>query len=425
MATPQLDRRAYLRLILLGAAVGVPSAVVAAVFLAGVDDLQHWLWHDLPQHLGHNAPPWYFVLGLPAFGGLVVVAARRWLPGDGGHPPLQGIGGPPVPPSAGASVALAALGTLAFGAVLGPEGPLIALGSVIALSLTLAFKLRPQESAVLGTAGSMAAISALFGGPLVGAMMMLEGGIGLGAAILPVLLPGFVAAATGYVVFLGFGDWGGLGTKSISVPNLPELTSAPIADLFLAVVVGLAAALLITAVRRLATFVTRGERDWLVFLIPVGGLAVGCIAELADLLGAHSQDVLFSGQASVPTLVTETSAWIVLLLLVAKGLAYAISLGCGFRGGPVFPAIFLGVALATFTEIAFNVSSTAAVAIGAAAGMAAMTRLLITPVLFATLLVGRAGIDAGPAAVIAASSAWIAMRALDPPADQPAESVAS
>ena len=237
---------------------------------------------------------------------------------------------------------------------------------MIALSLTLAFKLRPQETAVLGTAGSMAAISALFGGPLVGAMMMLEGGIGLGAAILPVLLPGFVAAATGYVVFLGFGDWGGLGTKSISVPNLPDLTSAPITDLFLAVVVGLAAALLITVVRRVATFVTRGERDWLVFLIPAGGLAVGCIAELADLLGAHSQDVLFSGQASVPTLVTETSAWIVLLLLVAKALAYAISLGCGFRGGPVFPAIFLGVGLATFTEIAFNVSSTAAVAIGAA-----------------------------------------------------------
>jgi len=34
-----------------------------------------------------------------------------------------------------------------------------------------------------------------------------------------------------------------------------------------------------------------------------GGLAVGVLAELADVLGANSQDVLFSGQASVPALV--------------------------------------------------------------------------------------------------------------------------
>ncbi len=40
-------------------------------------------------------------------------------------------------------------------------------------------------------------------------------------------------------------------------------------------------------------------------------------------------------------------------------------------------------------------------------GMAAMTRLLITPVLFAALLVGRPGLDVAPAAVLAASSAWV------------------
>jgi hypothetical protein len=43
--------------------------------------------------------------------------------------------------------------------------------------------------------------------------------------------------------------------------------------------------------------------------------------------------------------------------------------------------------------------------------MAAMTRLLITPVLFAALLVGQRGIDVEPAAVLAAASAWLAMRA--------------
>jgi chloride channel protein, CIC family len=45
--------------------------------------------------------------------------------------------------------------------------------------------------------------------------------------------------------------------------------------------------------------------------------------------------------------------------------------------------------------------------------MAAGTRMLIAPALFAALLVGKAGQDAVPAAVLAAASAWLAMQALD------------
>jgi len=102
----------------------------------------------------------------------------------------------------------------------------------------------------------------------------------------------------------------------------------------------------------------------------------------------------------------------VLILFVAKALAYAVSLGCGFRGGPIFPAIFLGIAIATFAVVWFDVSPTLAVAVGAAAGMAAGTQLLITSTLFASLLVGSVGQDAIPAAVFAAAAAWLTMRAL-------------
>jgi hypothetical protein len=45
--------------------------------------------------------------------------------------------------------------------------------------------------------------------------------------------------------------------------------------------------------------------------------------------------------------------------------------------------------------------------------MAAGTRLLITSTLFASLLVGTAGVDAIPAAVLAACAAWITAQALD------------
>jgi H+/Cl- antiporter ClcA len=292
--------------------------------------------------------------------------------------------------------------------------PLIALGMIVGLVVAHVVRLGETERALLAGAGGFSAISALFGGPIVGGVMMVESGAaGLGASLAPALLPGFVAAATGYVVFIGFGSWGGLGTPGLAEPGLPPYQGTHIYDLIVAVAVGVATAILVTVVRRLAHRVADLPRPELPVVLLAGGLAVGILAEVADLLGANSQDVLFSGQASVPGLVAENSAKIVLVLLVFKGLAYAVSLGCGFRGGPIFPAIYLGIAVIAFPVVWFDISPTVAVAIGAAAGMAAMTRLLLTPMLFAALLVGLEGVDTVPAAVLAASSAWLAMRAIE------------
>ena len=57
-------------------------------------------------------------------------------------------------------------------------------------------------------------------------------------------------------------------------------------------------------------------------------------------------------------------------------------------------------------------SPTVAVAVGAAAGMAAITGLLFSPVLFAALLVGSNGRDAVPAAVLASAAAWLTLAAV-------------
>src|SRR5262249_51306962 len=161
---------------------------------------------------------------------------------------------------------------------------------------------------------------------------------------------------------------------SLAIPGLPPYDGTHIRDLLIAIAVGILAGIAVMITRGLAgDLARRGEaRVGMAPMLLVGGLAVGVIAQSADGLGANSQDVLFSGQASVPAEVATGSAKILLILLVAKGLAYAISLGCGFRGGPVFPAIFLGVALAEFAHIWFDVSPTLVVAAGAAAGMAAM-----------------------------------------------------
>ena len=410
---------AYLKLVLIAAAIGIPAALVAALFLALVHELESLLWDDLPDQLGYDSPPAYLVIGLPVVGALIVILARRLLPGDGGNPPTEGMALQATPVAYAPGIALAAIGTLAFGAVLGPEAPVVALGAIVGVAATHFVKVGEQEKRVLSTAGSFSAISALFGGPVTAGMLLLEGGVGMGAKLIPALLPGLVAAAVGYVIFTGFGDWGGLDAPGLVVPDLPAYEGTFLGDLLVALAVGVATAVAIAMVRRAVAVVEREglPRLGMPGLLLAGGLAVGLLAQVFEAFDVSSQDTLFSGQSAVPDVIAEGSAGVIIALLVAKALAYAISLGCGFRGGPIFPAIFLGVGLASLPVVWFDTSPTVAVAVGAAAGMAAQTRLIIAPVLFGALLTGQAGLDAVPAAVLACAAAWITMAALSRPPD--------
>jgi H+/Cl- antiporter ClcA len=110
---------------------------------------------------------------------------------------------------------------------------------------------------------------------------------------------------------------------------------------------------------------------------------------------------------------------VLVLLVVTKGLAYALSLGAGFRGGPVFPAIALGVAT---TMVAANVlpglHTTPAVATGIAAGTTAVLRVPFTAVLLASLLLGPSAFDVAPIAVLAAAMGWLVATVLPNPEDR-------
>jgi H+/Cl- antiporter ClcA len=394
--------------------VGIPAAFVAAIFIGVVHQTQHLLWTDLPDELGADGVPWYLVIGLPLVGAAVVFFARTYLPGDGGHTPLKGLQQGALPISWAPGIALAAFATLSCGLVLGPEAPIIALGAIVAAAVSWFARLEDKELQVIAMAGSFAAISALFGGPIVGGVLLVEAGIGLGAALIPALIPGFVAAAIGYVIFEGLGHWGGLSAPGLALPDLPLYDGTTVLDLVAAVAVGIAAAIMLATIRPLALrmSVVGGTRVGLGALLAAGALAVGVIALIADGLGANSQDVLFSGQTSIPVLVASSTG-IIVVLLVGKGLAYAITMASGFRGGPIFPAVFIGVGLASLPVVWFDVSPTFAIAAGAAAGMAAQTKMILASMLFGALLVGSAGFDAIPGAVLAAVAAWIVTTAID------------
>jgi H+/Cl- antiporter ClcA len=397
--------RAYLRLVLLGAAIGIPAALVAAVFLGLVHELEHWLW-------GSGEPPWYAVIGLPLVGAVIVVIARWTLPGDGGHSPLEGLSTTPTPLAYAPGVILAALGSLSYGAVLGPEAPVIALGSVVGVTATHFVKLDKPGTAVISNAGEFSAISALFGGPMVAGLLLIEGGIGMGARLLPILLPGLVSAAIGYLIFIGFGTWGGLHAPGLVVPDLPEYAEVQVGDLVVVIIAGILSAFVIFMVRRLGVRVSKVRLPMPILLL-AGALAVGLLALFARALGVNSQDVLFSGQSSVAVVATADSTKIVLVLLLTKFLAYAVCLGCGFRGGPIFPAVFLGVAVASLAVVWFGTSPTLALAAGAGAGMAAQTRLIFSPLLFGALLVGSSSLDVLSPAVLGVAAAWLTTKFLD------------
>ena len=129
-----LRSRQYLQLLVIAAVLGVPISAVAYGFLVLSTHLQGWLYQDLPGALGLAAVPTWWPLPLLGVAGLLVGLVVRYVPGRGGESPLGGFhpgGGPPDPvPLLG--IAVAALVSLGFGAVVGPEAPLIAIGGGLA-----------------------------------------------------------------------------------------------------------------------------------------------------------------------------------------------------------------------------------------------------------------------------------------------------
>jgi H+/Cl- antiporter ClcA len=147
---------------------------------------------------------------------------------------------------------------------------------------------------------------------------------------------------------------------------------------------------------------------------------VGLVAVVFRALADRPVDlVLFSGQQELPAVVAEGSASVLALLVVAKGLAYAVSLGSGFRGGPVFPALVVGVAIGVLAaDVLPGLATTPAIATGITAATAAVLRVPFTAVLLSTLLIGSTAPDVVPIAVLAAAVGWIVATALPNPEDR-------
>ena len=328
-----LKSRSYVVLLVLGAVIGVPVATVAYFFLDAVSKVQTEIYQDSsgePRVPRRTA----VVAGCPGsrFSGFLVALTLRYLPGTGGHEPSEGFktGGGPVAPIDLFGVIAAAFATLSLGVVLGPEAPLIAIGSGLGvLAVHLVKKDAPPMAAVvIGGAGGFAAIATLLGSPLTGAFLLMEaigwaGRHWTSCCCRPALgRRGGRSSSSGSTTWTGFGKFS-LEHQPEHSPRRdrpPEQSSSGPSG------IGLAAAVLVdqhlpgSRARQARGRGAAGCCSRLSVGLAIGGLAIA----FAQGTGRSSSDVLFSGQSALPDLVQHAATWsagALVMLVVCKAVA--------------------------------------------------------------------------------------------------------
>ncbi|HWX96053.1 MAG TPA: chloride channel protein [Solirubrobacteraceae bacterium] len=415
--TSMLLSRAYLVLLVVAAVVGVVVSLAAWSFLELVYQTQQEAFHHLPSALGysHGAPLWWSLPVLAIAGAIVAFAIVR-LPGEGGHLPAEGlsVGGGPTRPITLPGVVLAGLASIGLGAVIGPEAPLIALGAGLAVAaIGLARRPVPDQAVVvIASAGAFAALSLIFNSPIIAAVILIEA-TGLGGAKLPlVLLPGLLAAGIGSLVSIGMGSFTGLSTSAYSLGPLPleNLARPDIGQFAWTIALSLAVALVARLIMRGGLTTNAIVKPRLFIALPLAGVAVAGLAiAFSEASNKGVEEVLFSGQDQLPGLISKAGTWslsALALLLVFKGIAYAISLG-SFRGGPTFPALFLGAAAGLMASHLPDFPIAAAVPVGIGAAVASILRLPLSAIVLASLLAVKAGSGPEPLVIVGVVVAYL------------------
>lgn len=324
-------------LALLVALAGALSALAVRLFEAAVDGLFTFGFHWFPEWLlAGGLPGWAAVLIYPFCLGLLVVAAKRWVPPEDR---LHSI--PLVMVALFKRGGLIRLWTtlvktlgpilmLGAGGSLGREGPVVLLGGGVGSAIGQAFRLREEWLRTLVAAGAAAAIATAFHAPITGAFFAME------ILLLQFSSRSFALLALASVTAAQVSNLLA-GTPQFPIPAY-GLNSTWEIPLYLGL------GLLITPIARVYIRVLYGSErlgqkiTWIPgWLKPaVGGLLFGGVAIfLPRTLGGGHETIsaAMAGQLSLGMLVA---------LLAAKFLTIGLTSGSGWPGGVFTPAMFLG-----------------------------------------------------------------------------------
>ena len=326
-AAPSTSRRPLPAMLI----AGVIGLVLGYAVLEAVNAGIALVWEDIPASWA-TTPAWY-VIGVLLLAAVLVYVVRRFV-GDTGHSPIGGIKVSGLTPRDYVGAILAILASLWGGVVLGPEVALVATGSMIGTVTAKGMKFTDPaaEKKIVGF-GALGAILALFVGPI------LSGNMQLG-----------------------------------STPTAIEL-----AQLAWAIPIAIVASVAVTLSRLLAAVLARaaGQGPHLVILVAAALVVAVTALILQAWTGASVLFVVTSGEEMISELPTLTTVSTVVAILVLKSIAYAVSLGAGYRGGPFFPAMFVGAASGLLVALLIpdGPSVSAALVVGVVAAVVATAKM--------------------------------------------------
>ncbi|MCC8360411.1 chloride channel protein [Salinimicrobium sediminilitoris] len=278
------------------------------------------------------------------------------------------------------SMVLSSLLCVASGGSLGPEAPLVQVTGSTGSWFGKVLRLKGEDLRSMSIAGMASGFTALFGAPLGGSLFSLEILHHKHAAeYYKAIIPAFVASCFSYVIFaliihLGLGP----------IWDLPTYEVQGKFDFAYAVLFGVAATLLGWVFIFCTKFFKAGFGK---LLLPVyvktfiGGIALGTIAyyfPLTRYFGHHQLNNLLLADLNLDFLV---------LILIFKIFAIAITVTSGWRGGFIIPLFFVGTTLGLIIHNLFpSVDPALAIISCMAAINACVTRTpMSTTILLATL----------------------------------------
>ncbi len=369
----RLVRNEHLVLSVLAVLLGGVSAAAVILFrtaIGGVQFVGFGFTHEFVV-TGTAGVPWSQLLLVPAVGGLVVGLFLRWaIKGGRAHGVAQVIEGSTMPASTlslrdGVVSTIAAAVSIGAGASTGREGPAVHLSATFGAYVSRLLRLPHGSARTLLGCGAAAAVAASFNAPIAGVFFALE--VIMRHHSLRAIAPIVISSVTATIISRAqYGNAPAFVLPDVVLHSLWEFPAF--------VMLGIVAAIAAIALSRSIFFAqTVAERS----RVPgwgrpaVAGLAVGGMAIVApQVLGVGYE-------ATDATLRGDFAFTLLLLLIAAKFLATAISLGFGFGGGVFSPALFLGamvgaafgsVAGTVFPELFSGSSTYAVIGMGAMAG---------------------------------------------------------
>lgn len=326
-------------MLLWASVVGFLGAISTVAFREGLSSTQQLLVGHSGSFVGMaRALPWQFRLLLPCAGGVVagcfLFLAKRLQSGKSvDYMEVIAIGDGHVSIRQTLLRSLSSLATIASGGSIGREGSMVQLAAMFASAVGKGLWFDPARLRLLVACGAAAGIASAYNAPIAGAFFVTE--IVLGAIVMESFGPVVVAAVVANITMRALPGY----SPTYVMPLFPSI---PNREILLFLVLGVLAGIITPEFLRLIGLF----KHWFQQLdlpLPVqlasGGLLVG-------LLSIWVPEVYGNGYSVVNSLLHQEWLWsTVLMVLVFKVIATALTAGSGAVGGVFTPTLFVGAVM--------------------------------------------------------------------------------